>query len=188
MLNDLKLRAARARVTVLSSLSDPVELVLIVLIALLALTIPTALAHPLAPWLAADQSGRVEPRSGAALSYRSLISSDRVIAADGNGLRSGQERPVDLEDWSAHKAETFAGLAPGKTVDSEWPIRLIQAGASGGGQRLEPRPTACRVRGAGKADGGIASAWCRLPAECRCCSRAFWSGARAAPDGASELR
>lgn len=41
----------------------------------------------------------------------------------------GQEQPVDLEDWSAHKAVTQAILQPGQQVDVEWPMRLIQAGA-----------------------------------------------------------
>jgi hypothetical protein len=41
----------------------------------------------------------------------------------------GQEQPMDLEDWSAHKAVTQAVLQPGQQVDVEWPMRLIQAGA-----------------------------------------------------------
>jgi hypothetical protein len=41
----------------------------------------------------------------------------------------GQEQPVDLEDWSAHKAVTQAVLQPGQQVNVEWPIRLINAGA-----------------------------------------------------------
>lgn len=40
----------------------------------------------------------------------------------------GHEQPMDLEDWSAHKAVTHAALAPGKGLDTDWPMRLIQAG------------------------------------------------------------
>lgn len=40
----------------------------------------------------------------------------------------GQEQPVDLEDWSAHKAVTAATLKPGQTVNAIWPVRLIAAG------------------------------------------------------------
>jgi hypothetical protein len=40
----------------------------------------------------------------------------------------GHEQPMDLEDWSAHKAVTLAEIAPGGRVQAEWPMRLIQAG------------------------------------------------------------
>lgn len=40
----------------------------------------------------------------------------------------GREQPMDLEDWSAHKAVTLAEIAPGGRVQAEWPMRLIQAG------------------------------------------------------------
>jgi hypothetical protein len=40
----------------------------------------------------------------------------------------GHEQPMDLEDWSAHKAVTHAVLAPGRALDADWPMRLIQAG------------------------------------------------------------
>ncbi|MDX2288440.1 MAG: hypothetical protein NW217_06425, partial [Hyphomicrobiaceae bacterium] len=40
----------------------------------------------------------------------------------------GHEQPVDLEDWSAHKAVTRDRLAPGEQVATDWPMRLIQAG------------------------------------------------------------
>lgn len=40
----------------------------------------------------------------------------------------GHEQPVDLEDWSAHKAEMRATLEPGEQMTVDWPMRLIQAG------------------------------------------------------------
>ena len=40
----------------------------------------------------------------------------------------GREQPVDLEDWSAHKALARAVMAPGERTDVQWPMRLIQSG------------------------------------------------------------
>lgn len=40
----------------------------------------------------------------------------------------GQEQPVDLEDWSAHKADVIANLAPGESHSTAWPMRLIKNG------------------------------------------------------------
>lgn len=40
----------------------------------------------------------------------------------------GNEQPVDLEDWSAHKAITGAALGPGESLKTDWPMRLIQGG------------------------------------------------------------
>lgn len=46
-------------------------------------------------------------------------------------LESGQEHPVDLEDWSAQKAVRIAQLSPGQSDTQHWPMRLIQAGRFG---------------------------------------------------------
>ena len=40
----------------------------------------------------------------------------------------GNEQPVDLEDWSAHKAITGATLGPGQSLRTDWPMRLIKGG------------------------------------------------------------
>ena len=40
----------------------------------------------------------------------------------------GHEQPVDLEDWSAHKAVTGASLKPGESLHTDWPMRLIKGG------------------------------------------------------------
>lgn len=40
----------------------------------------------------------------------------------------GREQPMDLEDWSAHKAVTGTTLAPGASLKTQWPMRLIQSG------------------------------------------------------------
>lgn len=60
----------------------------------------------------------------------------------------GQEQPVDLEDWGAHKAVAVARLVPGEALETDWPVRLIQAGhyrvvvsaASRDGGPLSPSP------------------------------------------------
>lgn len=43
-------------------------------------------------------------------------------------IDAGHEAPVDLEDWSAHKAITIKSLKPGEVQTEDWPMRLIQAG------------------------------------------------------------
>ncbi len=43
-------------------------------------------------------------------------------------LESGNEYPVDLEDWSAKKAFRIARLAPGESSEQEWTLRLIASG------------------------------------------------------------
>ncbi len=43
-------------------------------------------------------------------------------------ITSGQQAPVDLEDWSAHRAVTFGSLAPGETKNASWDLRLIKGG------------------------------------------------------------
>jgi len=40
----------------------------------------------------------------------------------------GNEQPVDLEDWSAHKVVTGAALEPGQSLRTDWPMRLIKGG------------------------------------------------------------
>jgi hypothetical protein len=40
----------------------------------------------------------------------------------------GNEQPVDLEDWSVHKAITGAALGPGQSLQTDWPMRLIKGG------------------------------------------------------------
>ena len=77
----------------------------------------------------------VAPQMGDHLSFRTVIRNDTPVAADGViawislvQTDKGQEQPLDLEDWSAHKAVTAAFLAPGQSIRTEWPMRLIQSG------------------------------------------------------------
>ncbi len=95
------------------------------------------------------------PQMGDHLSYRTSIRNMGAVPMQGIvawlGLVQvdrGKEQPVDLEDWSAHKAVTIPTLAPDQAVQTEWPMRLIAAGhyrvvvsaAASGGGPLTPSP------------------------------------------------
>jgi hypothetical protein len=82
-----------------------------------------------------DPANPASPQMGDWLKFHSVIANNApqvdhgvvawislVQAAPGKG------EPVDLEDWSAHKAVTEALLQPGQQVKVEWPMRLIQSG------------------------------------------------------------
>jgi hypothetical protein len=75
------------------------------------------------------------PEMGDHLGFRTVIRNDGAAPIDGLTawvslvqVDPGHEQPVDLEDWSAHKAVTAASLQPGGTIATDWPMRLIQAG------------------------------------------------------------
>ncbi|EFL51167.1 conserved hypothetical protein [Solidesulfovibrio fructosivorans JJ]] len=75
------------------------------------------------------------PRMGDRLSFQTSIRNTGTMPEHGlvawiSLLQTdpGKEQPVDLEDWSAHKAVTAATLEPGQTVNATWPMRLIAAG------------------------------------------------------------
>jgi len=75
------------------------------------------------------------PQMGDNLSFHTVIRNDGTAPVDGLiawislvQIDKGKEQPLDLEDWSAHKAATAASLAPGRTIETDWPMRLIQAG------------------------------------------------------------
>jgi hypothetical protein len=86
--------------------------------------------------LTPDQANPPLAQMGDWLKFHSVIKNDSSQAAHGVvawislvQMDPGQEQPVDLEDWSAHKAVTHTILQPRQQVDVEWPMRLIQAGA-----------------------------------------------------------
>ncbi len=108
-----------------------------------ALLVIAALAFPAAPASAGTLS--IEIRSGATnptspqmgdhLSFDTTIRNDGPTPVDGViawislvQIDKGHEQPVDLEDWSAHKAVTLDTLPVGGFVHTDWPMRLIQAG------------------------------------------------------------
>lgn len=94
-----------------------------------------AASGPLAISLAADPANTPAPHMGDRLCFESVIRGTGSAPAQGVvawisliRVDSGHEQPVDLEDWSAHKAVTRASLAPGAEIKVQWPMRLIQAG------------------------------------------------------------
>lgn len=75
------------------------------------------------------------PQMGDHLSFHTVIRNEAGAPVDGLiawislvQIDKGKEQPVDLEDWSAHKAVTVTTLAPGKAFETNWPMRLIQSG------------------------------------------------------------
>lgn len=75
------------------------------------------------------------PKMGDNLHFRSVISNTGTKAVEGLvawislvEVTPGQEQPMDLEDWSALKAVTGTDMAPGGTLRTDWPMRLIQDG------------------------------------------------------------
>ena len=86
--------------------------------------------------LAPDQANPSSPQMGDWLKFHSVIGNSGAQASHGVvawislvQVDPGHEQPVDLEDWSAHKAVTEAILQPGQQANVEWPMRLIQAGS-----------------------------------------------------------
>ena len=86
--------------------------------------------------LTPDPANPPSPQMGDWLKFHSVIQNSGIQEAHGVvawislvQVDPGQEQPVDLEDWSAHKAVTQAVLQPGQQVKVEWPMRLIQAGS-----------------------------------------------------------
>lgn len=80
-------------------------------------------------------SGRAEYQMGDSIRFRSAIKNTSQQMASGLvawvsliQVDPGHEQPVDLEDWSAHKAIVIASLPPGNSETMDWPLRLIQAG------------------------------------------------------------
>lgn len=92
-------------------------------------------AGDLSASLAPAAGNPTSPQMGDRLSFHSVIRNGGAQPAEGLiawislvQIDRGKEQPVDLEDWSAHKAVTAASLAPGAILETDWPMRLIQSG------------------------------------------------------------
>lgn len=92
-------------------------------------------AMPVSIAIAPAATNPAAPRMGDRLSFRTEIRNDGTTPVGGvigwvSLLRTdrGHEQPIDLEDWSAHKAITLPSLAPGEAVTTDWPFRLIASG------------------------------------------------------------
>lgn len=75
------------------------------------------------------------PKMGDVLHFHSVISNTGTQAVEGLvawisliEVTPGREQPMDLEDWSAHKAVSGARLNTGARLKTVWPMRLIQSG------------------------------------------------------------
>jgi len=96
----------------------------------LTLAAAAASAGDLSVDLAPDPKNPASPQMGDNLSFHSVIRNTGATAVDGIigwlslvQIDPGQEQPVDLEDWSAHKAVTATALTSGETLEAEWPLR-----------------------------------------------------------------
>jgi hypothetical protein len=92
-------------------------------------------ATPLEITLFSDNTNPPSPQMGDHMKFVSAIRNSGAVPAQGVvawisliQVDPGHEQPLDLEDWSAHKAVTQPSLAPGSQIKVEWPMRLIQAG------------------------------------------------------------
>jgi hypothetical protein len=112
-----------------------VKLAALMIAAACVLCAPGAFASPLSITMQSASGNPPSPQMGDNLNFHTVIRNDGTVPVDGLiawvslvQVDSGKEQPVDLEDWSAHKAVTAATLGPGGTIDTDWPMRLIQAG------------------------------------------------------------
>lgn len=85
--------------------------------------------------LSADKSNPKKPMMGDHMQFHSIISNHTGKPIEGLvgwislvEVDKGNEQPVDLEDWSAHKAITGTTLNPDKPIKTSWPMRLIKSG------------------------------------------------------------
>jgi hypothetical protein len=94
-----------------------------------------ALEAPLTLALSPDLENSAVPTMGDHMRFWSTITNTGAKPVEGLvawislvEIDPGNEQPVDLEDWSAHKAITGAALGPGQSLRTDWPMRLIKGG------------------------------------------------------------
>jgi hypothetical protein len=94
-----------------------------------------AAPSPVSLDLQPDEENPASPVMGNNLRFWSTIANAGESPIDGLvawislvEIDPGNEQPVDLEDWSAHKAVTGANLKPGQSLRTDWPMRLIKGG------------------------------------------------------------
>ena len=98
-------------------------------------TVSAAAQVPVVLDLHPDGKNPASPVMGDHIRFRSTITNTGSIPIEGLvawislvEIDPGNEQPVDLEDWSAHKAVTGASLGPGRSLRTDWPMRLIKGG------------------------------------------------------------
>ena len=110
--------------------------ILLAMVALVLLAaVSTAAEAPLMLDLRPDHANPSAPVMGDHLRFWSTIMNTGADPIEGLvawislvEIDPGNEQPVDLEDWSAHKAVTGATLEPGQSLRTDWPMRLIKGG------------------------------------------------------------
>jgi hypothetical protein len=107
----------------------------VILSMLLFVSVSAAAQDPVSINLQSDEKNPASPVMGDHLQFRSTITNTGTSSIEGLvawislvEIDPGNEQPVDLEDWSAHKAVTGASLKPGETLRTDWPMRLIKGG------------------------------------------------------------
>ena len=92
-------------------------------------------AAPLTIDLQPDAGNRQAPTMGDHLQFWSTITNKGTRPIEGLvawislvEVDPGNEQPVDLEDWSAHKAIAGGALGPCQSLRTAWPMRLIKGG------------------------------------------------------------
>lgn len=105
------------------------------IVAALLTTAAAAAQNPLTLDLQPDGQNPSAPVMGNHLRFWSTITNTGAKPVEGLvawislvEMDPGNEQPVDLEDWSAHKAITGATLGPGESLRTDWPMRLIKGG------------------------------------------------------------
>lgn len=110
-------------------------LVPVFMMAALLAPVSSKAQSPLSIDLRPDHENAAAPSMGDHLRFWSTIRNTGAAPIQGLvawisliEMDTGHEQPVDLEDWSAHKAITGATLGPGESLRTDWPMRLIQGG------------------------------------------------------------
>jgi hypothetical protein len=124
----------------------------ILLLATAAVAAPAPVTLDLGP----DAGNPASPIMGDHLRFWSTITNNGTRPVQGLvawislvEVDRGNEQPMDLEDWSAHKAVAGATLEPGGSLRTDWPMRLIKSGdyrvivsvTDRGGDRVYTSPT-----------------------------------------------
>ena len=110
-------------------------LLLAVVLIILPASVSSATQSSLTLDLRADDKNPSIPVMGDHLRFWSSITNMGATPVEGMvawislvEIDPGNEQPVDLEDWSAHKAITGATLGPDQSLRTDWRMRLIKGG------------------------------------------------------------
>ncbi len=111
------------------------NILLIPMVAGFLVSVVVAAPPPLTLNLHPDKKNPASPVMGNHLRFWSTITNTGLTPIEGIvawislvEIDPGNEQPVDMEDWSAHKAVTGASLAPGQSLRTDWSMRLIKGG------------------------------------------------------------